>query len=79
MSAKTHSFIALYSGESVSTARLICASAEEHLVKWVAERLLNDKNLEMEQDAHVKAVQEGHRKALSLIVNSCLHKSDAAF
>lgn len=70
MSAKTHSFIALYSGESVSTARLICASAEEHLVKWVAECLLHNESQEAEPDAHVKAVQEGRRKALSLVLDS---------
>jgi len=68
MSAKTHSFVALYVGDSIANARLISASADSSLVRWVAERLLHDEQQETESDAHVRAIQEGRRKALSLIV-----------
>lgn len=68
MSAKTHSFVALYVGDSIANARLISASADSSLVRWVAERLLHDEQQETEPDAHVRAIQEGRRKALSLIV-----------
>ena len=67
MSTKTHNFVALYSGESVATARLICASADASLVNWVAQRLLMEEQA-VDQDANVMAVQEGRRKALSLIL-----------
>ena len=70
MPAKTHSFVALYSGESIATARLICASSEKSLVAWVAQCLLNCKKQEEGQDACVQAIQCGQSAALSLIVDS---------
>lgn len=68
MSAKTHSFVALYTGESIATARLLAASADSTLVRQFAEYLLHGKEKEMPLDLHIKAVQEGLDKALALIL-----------
>lgn len=69
MSAKTHSFVALYVGDSIATARLISASADPNLVHHVAECLLHDEQQDTELDVHVKAVRGGRQKALSLILD----------
>lgn len=68
MSAKTHSFVALYVGDSISTARLISASANVNIVRWVAEHLLHDEQEGAELDIHVKALREGSHRAISLIL-----------
>lgn len=69
MSVKTHSFVALYTGDSIATARLIAASANIDLVRSVAERLLYLEQQETQIDVHVKAVREGRQNALSLLLN----------
>lgn len=70
MSAKTHSFVALYVGESISTALLISASANTDLVQVVAEYLLHDEQQDADTDESVKVIRNGRRKALSLILDS---------
>lgn len=66
--SKTHSFVALYVGGSIATARLIAASADEEIVRWVAEQLLDREDKAIEDDVHAQAVQQGRRKALSHIL-----------
>lgn len=65
--SKTHSFVALYVGESIASARLISASANREIVCWVAEQMLQ-RSSSPTDDASVQAVQQGQNKALSLIL-----------
>jgi hypothetical protein len=70
MSAKTHSFVGLYIGERVASARLLVASANFTLIRQFAEYLLHGKERETPLDRHLKAVQEGLDKASAFILES---------
>jgi len=62
----TYAFVAIYTGDTIATARLIAASADPSLVQYVATRLL-DHGSESDDPA-TAAVDLGRRNALRLIV-----------
>ena len=59
-------FLALYHGESVSTAKLLALSAEPELVRAFAERLLA-KPSQQEADPVIEELENGRRRALELV------------
>ena len=63
------SFVALYRGESIATARLVAVSAEPELVRDFTGRLLAEPDAA--EDAVVRELERGRRRALQLV------KSDA--
>jgi len=58
-------WIAIYRGPSVPTAKVIAVSSEPSLVRIVAERLLRAKS--RDQDPVLDAAEDGKRCALRLI------------
>jgi hypothetical protein len=60
------SFLALYRGESVSAAKLLALTADPGLVSDFATRMLEDPE-EQEQDAVVRELEQGRRRALQLV------------
>ncbi len=58
-------FLALYRGESVSTAKLVAVTAEAEIVRGFASRLLNEP--ETEEDAVSLELARGRRRALELV------------
>jgi hypothetical protein len=59
-------FIALYRGETVSSAKLVAVSADTDLVADFAARMLNREE-ETEDDPVVHSLDVGRREALRLI------------
>ncbi len=59
-------FIALYRGETVSSAKIIAVSADTHLVADFAARMLHREE-ETEADPIVRSLDAGRRQALRLI------------
>ena len=59
-------FIALYRGETVSSAKIVAVSADTDLVADFASRMLNREE-ETEDDPVVHSLDVGRRKALRLI------------
>jgi hypothetical protein len=57
------SFLALYRGESISAAKLLALTADPQLVSDFAERMLDEPD-EREQDAVVRELERGRRRAL---------------
>jgi hypothetical protein len=60
------SFLALYRGESVSTAKLLAVSADSALVREFAARLLETSE-DNKPDPVVGELEEGRRRALRLV------------
>jgi hypothetical protein len=60
------SFLVLYRGESISAAKLLALTADPQLVSDFAERMLDEPD-EREQDAVVRELERGRRRALHLV------------
>ena len=61
-------FIAIYSGDTVNSAKMVAVSADPQLVSYVAERLLeSDPVKEPACDPVVNAIEGGRRQALKII------------
>ena len=58
-------FIALYRGESVSSAKLLAVTAKPEIVDDFAHRLLNEP--EAEEDPVTLELERGRRRALQLV------------
>lgn len=58
-------FLALYRGDSVSTAKLLALSAEPELVREFAKRLLKESN--DTADPVISELENGRRRALELV------------
>lgn len=68
MSTKTHSFVALYMGDSIATTQLLAASTDFTFVCQFAQHLLRSKEKGTPLSLPIKAVQEGVEKALAIIL-----------
>jgi hypothetical protein len=62
----TASFIALYRGNSISSAKLVAVASEPDLVRAFADRMLAG-SVEPEGDAAVCEIERGRRRALQVI------------
>ena len=62
-------FLALYRGNTVAEAKIVCVSADPELVSYIAQRLLtNDSNKDLpDSDAVLNALSVGRASALKLI------------
>lgn len=64
-------FVCIFAGPSIETARLIATTADQRLVRSVAVELLNDPRYrsteEESSDSVLAAINEGKRHALRLI------------
>jgi hypothetical protein len=60
-----HTFVALYHGQSVSEARLVCASGDPALAAYVAARLLEKP---AEENDVLAPIDAGRRQALRLVL-----------
>ena len=58
-------FLALYRGETVSSAKLVAVTVNQALVREVASKLLDD--MPENTDAVLQEVEQGRRSALRLI------------
>lgn len=61
-----HTFIALYRGQTIGSARVVAVSADPDVVIRFADELLQ-KNRRAELDPIMSAVDEGRREALQLV------------
>ena len=60
-------FLALYRGDSVSSAKLLALTADHELVRDFAARLLNNRDEEQNPDPILEELQGGRRRALQLV------------
>jgi hypothetical protein len=60
------SFIALYRGETIGSARLVMATTDSEIVRDFAERMLSQSE-EQEPDAILRELELGRRRALRLV------------
>ena len=60
-------FLALYRGDSVSTAKLLALTADPEAVRDFAARLLGKPGDEQEQDHVLEELEQGRRRALQLV------------
>ena len=60
-------FLALYRGDSVSSAKLLALTADHELVRDFAARLLNKPKEEQNPDPVLQELQRGRRQALQLV------------
>jgi hypothetical protein len=60
------SFIALYRGETISSARLVAATTDAEIVHDFADRMLSTSDV-TEQDDVLREVELGRRRALHLV------------
>ena len=60
------SFIALYRGDTIGSARLVAATTDSEIVREFAERMLS-KPEEQEPDVILREVELGRRRALHLV------------
>ena len=60
-------FVALYSGRTISDARMVGVTADNDLVGYVAAKLLEDKSDIDADDPVSEAIEDGRRRALTLI------------
>jgi len=60
-------FLALYRGESVSTAKLLALTAEPALVRDFATRLSENPLREQDSDPVLEGLERGRRRALQLV------------
>ena len=61
------SFLALYRGESIASARLVAVTAEPQLVRDFARRMLAKS--EGQPDLVLSELEKGRRRALELVEN----------
>ena len=61
-------FVAVYRGETISSARLVTASSDPALVAEVVARLLSTELAERTDDPVVARVADGRRQALRVII-----------
>jgi hypothetical protein len=62
----TTSFLALYRGESISSAKLVAVASEPGMVRAFADRMLAG-SVEPDGDAVVCEIEQGRRRALQVI------------
>ncbi len=67
-------FIALYRGETISSAKIIAVSADTDLVAEFAARMLHRPE-ETEVDPVVRSLDAGRQQALRLIAEEAEHES----
>jgi hypothetical protein len=60
-------FIALYRGETVTSAKIVAVTADADLVADLAARMLRRQEEEIENDSMVRSLDDGRRRALRLI------------
>lgn len=60
-------FLVLYRGDSVSSAKLLALTADHELVRDFAARLLNKPKEEQNPDPVLHELQRGRRQALQLV------------
>ena len=60
-------FLALYRGDSVSSAKLLALTADHELVRDFAARLLNKPKEKQNPDPVLEELQRGRRRALQLV------------
>ena len=60
-------FLALYRGDSVSSAKLLALTADHELVRDFAARLLNNRDEEQNTDPVLKELERGRLRALQLV------------
>jgi hypothetical protein len=60
-------FIALYRGETVTSAKIVAVTADADLVADLAARMLRRQEEEIENDSVVRSLDDGRRRALRLI------------
>jgi hypothetical protein len=60
------SFIALYRGETIGSARLVAATTDFEIVRDFAERMLSQPE-EQEPDAILRELELGRQRALQLV------------
>lgn len=65
-----HTFVALYSGETIASARLISASADAELVQFAASVMLCASEPK-ETNRVIRIVKQGRRRALRLGGTDC--------
>jgi hypothetical protein len=68
MSPKPHTFVALYSGDTIGEAQIIAASSDPDLVALCAKRMLMTTDTTSPSNPVAGAVTAGRRRALDLIV-----------
>jgi hypothetical protein len=61
------SFLALYSGESITAAKIVAVTADSQLVRDFAGRLLNGPADETHRDPVLEELEQGRRRALRLV------------
>ena len=60
------SFLALYRGETIGSARLVAATTDTEIVRDFAERMLSQPE-EQEADTVLRELELGRRRALGLV------------
>ena len=60
-------FLALYRGDSVSSAKLLALTADRELVCDFAARLLDNRDGEQNPDPVLEELEQGRRRALRLV------------
>jgi hypothetical protein len=60
-------FLALYSSDSVSTAKLLALSANPQVVSDFAGRLLEETGREQDSDPVLEELEHGRRRVLQLV------------
>ena len=60
-------FLALYRGDSVSSAKLLALTADHKLVRDFAARLLDNRDGEQNLDPVLQELERGRRRALQLV------------
>jgi hypothetical protein len=71
------SFVALYRGQSVATARLVAVSADPHLVATVSDALITETAALATADAAGGCLERGRRSALRVMGREA-HQAAAA-
>jgi hypothetical protein len=61
-------FLALYHGENTNRACMIAVSLNPELIRQVAHTMLHESNARQFDDAAIEALEQGKRRALSLLI-----------
>lgn len=67
---KPHTFVAIYAGDTISSAKIVAASSDPDLVSKVAAALLKDKRSSIRTpnaDPITEAMEAGRRQALQIV------------
>jgi len=67
--------LALYRGENLSSVTTIAATSDPKLVRDFAKRMLAQRDQNNNNDASLKAIREGKRRALRVILNESDHEA----